>query len=213
MTIATPTNDTRTPASFSGRQHVGPGDDGEERDQDRRRGDDQRRVAGGHGRQARSSTGSGRARSRGRRGSTSAMRSRRGNPMLPSRHRRRTSSVTDASRNRRNVKPTGGRTARADLTTMKLPAQMTMTTRTAISASRRSAASRRPGGRQRRRRRSVAGGRLVGRGRQAKLRDAGRAEESAVDSGAFSVELEDLLVGLFGQLQPDEQAGQHDRAG
>src|SRR5689334_3208996 len=68
-----------------------------------------------------------------------AMTSRRGRPIDPSRQRSSTSSVAEARRNRRNVKPTGGSTASADFTTMKLAAHRTMTTRTAISASRRSA--------------------------------------------------------------------------
>ena len=68
-----------------------------------------------------------------------ARKSRGGRAIEPSRQRRSSSSVADAMQNRRNVNPTGGRTATADLTTMKFAAHRTMTTRTPISASRRSA--------------------------------------------------------------------------
>ena len=113
--------------------------------------------------------------------------------------------MAEASANRRNVKPTGGRTPTADLTTMKLPAQRTMTTRTPTSASRRSAADAAwcAATRGRRNARRVAAGvESVGPARTASRRLA--------ISGAFAVELEDLLLVLLGQLQPDEQPGEDD---
>ena len=93
---------------------------------------------------------------------------------------------------------------------MKLPAQKTMTTRTPTSASQRSRC-RSPGGAtdgwragQFDARRS--GGRLV------------RGDDRVDPDQPFLVELEDLLVVLLGDLEPDEQSGQdrerdHDECG
>src|SRR3954469_20759745 len=118
----------------------------------------------------------------------------------------------------------------APLTTMKLPAQNTMTTRTPSSARRRSlwvdagrlalfaagrsapdsptpavsaGGSRGAGSGARR----GGGPRPVrpppGRRASRSMRRSGRCR-----SGAFLVELEQLLVILFGDLQPDEESGE-----
>src|SRR4029079_14623641 len=138
-------------------------------------------------------------------------RSRRGSPMLPSRHRSSRNSVAETRVNRRNVKPTGGRTSTADLTTMKLPAQRTMTARTPTSASRRSAAD------------EAAGRAYDAVGAPDPDTETPAASAAGVESGdllegasrvaisgAFAVELEDLLLVLLGELQPDEEPGEHD---
>src|SRR4029079_17564632 len=135
-----------------------------------------------------------------------ASRSRRGSPTLPSRQRSSRNNVAETSVNRRNVKPTGGRTPTADLTTMKLPAHRTMTPRTPNSARRRSAADA-----------------AAWCARDAADTETPVAVATGVDSvgplegasrlaisGAFAIELEDLLLVLLGQLQPDEQPGEHD---
>src|SRR5690349_699993 len=113
--------------------------------------------------------------------------------MAPSYQRRITRSATEASPYRSIVNATGGKSLMASLTTMKFAAQMTITPRTAASAARRSVDSLTPAGR------------------------AG-VEVAGVESGSISrrlrsdgvaVELEQLLVVLFGQLQPDEQPSEH----
>src|SRR6476620_9322092 len=91
----------------------------------------------------------------------------------------------------------------APLTTMKLPAQKTMTTSTPSSANRRSRAVR---GRPRRRHPGPPA-------RTARRPPDRRASRSRGSSGrgrsdGFLVELEQLLVVLLGDLQPDEQPGQ-----
>src|SRR6188472_681468 len=67
--------------------------------------------------------------------------------MAPSDQRRMIISATAARAYRRNVNATGGMTAIASLTTMKLPAHTTITPRTRASITRRSVVStRRPVG-------------------------------------------------------------------
>src|SRR5262245_28793461 len=134
-----------------------------------------------------------------------ASRSRRGTPTLPSRQRRRAKSVTDTSVNRRNVNPTGGSTPIADFTTMKLPAHRTMTARTPASARVRSVADTA---------RAAGAPDTETPAASAAGVDGFAAPEGAARvaiSGAFAIELEDLLLVLLGQLQPDEQPGEHDQ--
>src|SRR5262245_38591272 len=89
----------------------------------------------------------------------------------------------------------------ASLTTMKFAAQTTMTPRTAASATCRSEDSRTPAGR------SAGVGDAAGM--SGSMLSASRSVSGASDGVAL--ELEQLLLVLLGELQPDEQPGKDDK--
>src|SRR5688500_18327698 len=166
-------------------------------------------------------------------------RSRSGSRIVPSRHRRSPSRMTAASPNRSADIPTGGSTSSAAFTTMKLLPHTSITPSTPISARRRSRSvdvgrpdmetpAGRPAGVASAGAAAVVAAAPVtgsaisggngaqpsevggGAPRRRPPEDGGAPRRRPPASDRFLVELQSLFLGLLGQLEPQEEPGQHD---